>query len=324
VVKFVEKPDLPTAKHYIESHNYLWNSGMFMFLADKFLAEMSALEPFLVKSVSEAVQNATLEGEFVSLAKKSFCNAREVSIDYALMERSQNAAVVPMDCGWSDAGAWDALWRISDKDTNGNVVHGNTFLTDTKNSHIHSDSTAAIAALGLEDTIVVATNDVILVADKSHAQDVKKLIKEAEQRSDGKLTKYHTRVYRPWGHYETIEMGNSHQVKHIEVKPKARLSVQSHNHRAEHWVIVSGRAKVRVGDRELVMTNNEYVHIPVGAIHCIENIGNDVLKFIEVQHGDYLGEDDIVRYDDIYGRVPKAESNENVIPMRAMPERQIA
>ncbi len=311
VSAFVEKPDAETAETYVESGEYAWNSGMFLFSVKQVITELTELEPFIMKHAEEALKAAKTDEYFVELEKDAFTKAHEISIDYALMERTKNAAVVPVDCGWSDAGSWDSLWRILDKDEDGNVVQGNALLHDTTNTLVRTDGDMTVATLGLDNAVVVTTNDVVMVADQSRAQDVKALLKKAQAEKE-QLAMNHTRVYRPWGHYETIEMGNCHQVKHIEVSPGARLSVQKHNFRAEHWVIVSGMAKVRVGDEEKILTDNQYVHIPLGDIHCIENIGPAPLTFIEVQHGIYLGEDDIVRYDDLYGRVEKADNaNQN-------------
>lgn len=301
VEAFVEKPDLETAEHYINSGAYAWNSGMFLFPVTRLLEEIDHYEPDILRHVSHALEKSSRELDFIRLAKEPFLEANSISIDYAIMERTKHAAIVPVECLWSDAGAWDALWRIGEKDAEGNVSNGTVLARASHNNYFRADSGQAIAALGLEDMIVVATPDMVLVANQSHAQDVKKMMEEASIKNKNWVD-HHTRVYRPWGFYETIRLNDRHQVKHICVHSGARISVQMHHHRAEHWVVVGGTGKVTVDGVERILTENDYVHIPLASVHCIENIGRVPLEFIEVQYGGYLGEDDIVRFDDRYGR----------------------
>ncbi len=299
--QFVEKPDEATAKTYIASGDYLWNSGMFMFPVDAFLKEIAAHQPKILEACDAALAKASRDANFIHLDKEAFAETVNISVDYAVMEKTKNAAVVPVSCGWSDAGAWDALWRIGDKDNAGNVVYGKAYIKDTSNTYIQTHGGAPIATVGLEDMVVVSTKDVVMVAPKDRAQDVKKLMEQVGA-ENAQLVEHHQRVYRPWGWYETIELAARHQVKHICVKPGAKLSVQMHHHRAEHWTMVCGTAKVYCDEKEMILTENQYVFIPLGAVHSIENVGQIPLEFIEVQVGSYLGEDDIVRFSDKYGR----------------------
>lgn len=301
VSKFVEKPDAATATQYLASGDYSWNSGMFMFPVETLLSEMKKLQPKTLAACELALSSADKDPDFIRLDADAFANAPKDSIDYAIMEKTEKAAVVPVACGWSDAGAWDSLWRIGEKDAHGNVTQGVVYARDTKNSYLHAEDGPPIAALGLEDLIVVSTKDSILVAEKSHAQDVKGMMEQVRAKNS-ELVEHHPRVYRPWGFYETIQLHPTHQVKFISVKPGAKLSVQMHHHRAEHWVVVKGTGRVAVDGEEKMLSENQYVHIPLGSVHWIENIGKLELEFIEVQFGSYLGEDDIVRFSDIYGR----------------------
>lgn len=311
VEKFVEKPDRETAQSYLDSGKYAWNSGMFMFPTSLLIEELTHFEADIISRCKAALAEGGSDADFVRLEKENFVRAKSISIDYALMERTDKAATVPVSCFWSDAGAWDSLWRVGDKDENQNVVSGSVLAKSTKNSYLRADKGPTIAALGLDNMVVVSTRDMVLVADQSHAQEVKAMMEQAAETND-KWVEHQARVMRPWGYYETIMLGELHQVKHIQVKPGAKLSVQMHHHRAEHWVIVSGTAKVLCGDTEHTLTNNQYIHIPLGEVHCIENIGKIPLDFIEVQHGNYLGEDDIVRFEDRYGRAPAAKTTNEV------------
>lgn len=304
VAEFVEKPDAATAEKYVKSGEYLWNGGMFMFPVTLLLQEMAALQPDVLRHVDTALEEAERDQDFIRLDDIAFSDAPNISIDYAVMEKTKNAAVVALSCGWSDAGAWDALWRIGEKDAAGNVCRGETYAMKTKNSYIHADG-APIAVLGLDNIVVVSTADMILVADKNNAQDVKTLMSHVGESNKQKV-EHHARVYRPWGFYETIELQSRHQVKHIQVRPGAKLSVQMHHHRSEHWIITDGTAKVTLDGVETILSENQYVYIPLAAVHSIENIGQIPLNFVEVQHGSYLGEDDIVRFSDMYGRAPEA------------------
>jgi mannose-1-phosphate guanylyltransferase/mannose-6-phosphate isomerase len=302
--KFVEKPDADTASSYVKSGDYLWNSGMFVFPVGAFLKEISTHHENILTACGNAVDGALRDSYFIQLDKDAFAKAENISVDYAVMEKTASAAVVPVACGWSDAGAWDALWRIGEKDEAENVVTGTVFTRDTRSSYLQVQGGAPIATLGVEDLVVVSTKDVVMVAPKDRAQDVKKLMEQVGTENQ-QLVEHHQRVFRPWGCYETIELGGRHQVKHITVKPGAKLSVQMHHHRAEHWTIVSGTAKVFCDGKEHILTENQYIFIPLGGIHAIENIGKVPLEFIEVQVGSYLGEDDIVRFEDRYGRAPQ-------------------
>lgn len=302
---FVEKPDTATAQSYLSSGEYSWNSGMFMFSVSAFIEEIRTHQPEVFAQVSKALAAGDKSADFVRLDEKEFAASPNISVDYAVMEKTSKGAVVPLSCGWNDAGAWDALWRISDKDAEGNVTRGQNYTYDVKDSYIQQFDGPPIAALGVDDLVVVSTKDMILVAKKDRAQDVKKLMEKVGQ-DNQQLVEHHQRVFRPWGYYETIELDNRHQVKHIHVNPGAKLSVQMHHHRAEHWIVTNGTARVQCDGEEMILTENQYVYIPLASVHAIENIGRIGLDFIEVQHGAYLGEDDIVRFSDMYGRVAAA------------------
>ena len=300
VSAFVEKPDLATAKHYLASGEFDWNSGIFLFRADVLLTEMQRLRPDILAACQTAVEQAQQDLDFIRLAPQAFAACPANSIDYAIMENTQLAAVVPADFGWSDIGSWDALWQVSEKDDNGNLVRGDVMLEHTHNSLIRAES-RLVATLGVEDLIVVETPDAVLIAHKNHAQDVKRIVErlKAEQRNEHL---YHDRVYRPWGWFEGIDAGDRFQVKRIMVNPGAKLSLQMHYHRAEHWIVVSGTALVVHDDTETLLTENQSTYIPLGSKHRLVNPGRVPLHLIEVQSGSYLGEDDIVRFEDIYQR----------------------
>jgi len=298
---FVEKPDEKTAQGYIDNGNYSWNSGMFMFPVSTFLDEIESNQPTILQHCTAAINNAQEDTDFVRLDEEYFVKNPNISVDYAVMEQTKKAAVVPVSCGWNDAGAWDSLWRMGDKTEDGNVAIGDVYAHNSKNCYLQARPEQAIAVTGVEDIVVVATDDTVLVTHKDKAQDVKKLMEQVRE-VNPELVEHHNRVYRPWGFYESIMMGPRHQVKHIQVQPGAKLSVQMHHHRAEHWTIVNGTAKMYLGDEEHIMTENDYIFIPLGEVHSIENVGTIPLNFIEVQHGSYLGEDDIVRFEDMYGR----------------------
>ena len=298
---FIEKPNEETAEQYIKDEKYLWNSGMFMFSTKGFLGEIAEHHADMLAKCTMSLNEATKSIDFIHLEEDSFRAIEDISVDYAVMEKTSNAAVVPVSCGWSDAGAWDSLWRIGDKDENDNVAIGKSHLKDSTNCYLHNYGGSTIATLGVDNLTIISTKDVVMVADKSRSQDVKQLMSQVKE-EEAELVDHHTKVFRPWGFYETIMLGNVHQVKHIQVKPKAKLSVQMHYKREEHWIIVSGTAKVLCGKTEHVLKKNDYIHIPLEAVHSVENIGDEPLSFIEVQQGNYLGEDDIVRFEDIYGR----------------------
>lgn len=299
--RFVEKPNRATAEQYVASGEYFWNSGMFMFRASVYLAELEKFAPEMVSACRAAVAGGQADLDFIRLDKNAFAACPEDSIDYAVMEKTDKAVVVPLDAGWSDVGSWSALWEIGAKDINGNVTKGDVLTVNTNNSYVHAADGRLIAVVGLDDVVVVETSDAILVAHKDKVQDVKKVVEQlkAENRSEAI---HHRVVYRPWGCYDSIDNGSRYQVKRITVKPGAKLSVQMHHHRAEHWIVVSGTAMVQNGDKEILLTENQSTYIPVGVVHALENPGKIPLELIEVQSGSYLGEDDIVRFQDRYGR----------------------
>lgn len=300
VVEFVEKPNLEKAQTYLDSGDYLWNSGMFLFRAKAFLNELSVHRDDIFQAVNLAYQQRSEDLDFVRIDAELFSQCPEESIDFAVMEPTKKAKVVPYAGDWSDIGAWDALYDYAEKDADNNVLLGDVMAEGSTNCFIRSES-RLIAAVGVQDLVIVETADAVLVMDKNNAQDVKKVVKriQAEGREEHM---YHTTVHRPWGTYQTVDLGGRHQVKRIMVKPGEKLSVQMHHHRAEHWVVVSGTAKVQNGDREILLTENESTYIPVGVVHALENPGKIPLELVEVQSGSYLGEDDIVRFSDRYGR----------------------
>ncbi len=298
---FVEKPSLDVAKEYLESGNYLWNSGMFLFKASRYLEELKKHRPDIYESCQLSMDGISKDNDFLRVNEAAFDACPSDSIDYAVMEKTDDAGVVPMDAGWSDIGSWSSLLDISDKDGNGNATSGDVMLHESHNSYVRSDG-KLVAAVGVNDLVIVSTKDVLVVAHKDSVQDVKAVAQhlKAESRTEWE---HHREVYRPWGKYDSIDTGDKYQAKRITVKPGAKLSVQMHHHRAEHWVVVSGIAKVTNGDDEFLLSENESTYIPQGAIHALENPGDTNLEIIEVQSGSYLGEDDIVRFSDIYGRV---------------------
>lgn len=297
---FVEKPSLDTAKEYLEGGDYLWNSGMFMFRASRYLGELRKFRPDIYEVCERALAAAERDMDFIRIDPAIFSACPEDSIDYAVMEKTADAVVVPLDAGWSDIGSWSALWDISQKDSRGNVLKGDVLDVGSSNCLVYADY-RLVATLGVEDLVVVETKDAVLVAHKSKVQDVKKIVDQlkADQRSEHLS---HREVYRPWGMYDSIDNGHRYQVKRITVKPGAKLSVQMHHHRAEHWIVVSGTAKVTNGEKTYLVTENQSTFIPIGQVHALENPGKIPLELIEVQSGTYLGEDDIVRLEDKYGR----------------------
>lgn len=301
VARFVEKPDLATAKTYVSDGSWLWNSGMFLFPARLFLDELAAFEPAIADSGQRAVAAARADLDFLRLDEAAFKAAPSKSIDYAVMERTTRAAVVPADPGWSDVGAWSALWDIGARDAAGNVVAGDVVMLDTKDAYLRSVDGALLATIGLDNVVIVATRDVVLAMDKSRAQDVKQIVDELKRRGRSEVA-VHPLVHRPWGSYQTVDAGPRFQVKRIIVKPRAKISLQKHHKRAEHWVVVSGTARVTRDEDSIVLRENMSAYIPLGAVHRLENIGDEPLHLIEVQSGSYLGEDDIVRLEDSYGR----------------------
>lgn len=301
VTEFVEKPDLETAQKYLESGEYFWNSGMFIFKARRYLEELEKFQPEILDCCREAMANSTKDLEFHRIDEEKFAACPSDSIDYAVMEKTDDAYVVPLDVRWNDIGSWSALWDIATKDEDNNVIKGDVITDDTQNCYINTTG-KLVATVGLKDIIVVNTKDAVLVATKDKVQNVKKIV-EALKSQDRSEYFNHREVYRPWGKYDSIDAGNRYQVKRITVKPGAKLSRQMHHHRAEHWVVVSGSAKVTKGEETILLTENESVYIPLGTTHSLENPGKIPLELIEVQSGSYLGEDDIVRFEDVYGRI---------------------
>ncbi|WXG52270.1 MAG: mannose-1-phosphate guanylyltransferase/mannose-6-phosphate isomerase [Candidatus Sedimenticola sp. (ex Thyasira tokunagai)] len=300
VDEFVEKPPLETAKEYLKSGDYLWNSGMFLFKAATYLDELQRHAPEILQQCRISYDNRGRDLDFERLEKDAFSACPSESIDYAVMEKTDRAAVIPLDAGWSDVGAWTALSDVSDPDSNGNVMIGDVVAEGVSNSYLRSEH-RLLAGIGLDQLVVVETADAVLVADKSRIQDVK-LIVDRLKKAGREECSDHVRVYRPWGSYETIDECSRFKVKRILVKPGASLSLQMHHHRAEHWVVVNGTAKVTRGEDDLVLSEDESVYIPLGTKHRLENPGIIPLEIIEVQTGSYLGEDDIVSYSDVYGR----------------------
>ena len=301
VEEFIEKPDLITAKSYLDQGNYLWNSGMFMFQAITLVKELNAYSPDIVVSVNDAVNNAVQDLDFIRLDSQAFKSSPSDSIDYALMEKSDNVVVVPLDAQWSDIGSWSALYDIGIKDGSGNVIKGDVIAQDTTNTYINANH-HMVATIGVDNLIVVDTPDATFIAKQDRAQEVKSII-ETLQSNDRNECGEHRKVYRPWGWYDSIESGKNFQVKMLHVNPGAKLSLQMHHKRAEHWVVVTGTATVIKEKDKLTLREGESTYIPVGTTHGLENKTNEQLEIIEVQSGTYLGEDDIVRFEDIYGRI---------------------
>ncbi len=302
VTRFVEKPDRATAVQYLAEGGYTWNSGMFCFTAGRYLEELGQHRPDILAAATRAWQNREFDPEqgFCRPAGADFLACPSDSIDYAVMQPTTRAAVVPADIGWIDVGSWDSLWQIAAKDAQGNSIQGDVFASDTRNSYIRADS-RLVAVIGLDDVVVVESPDAVLVMHKGKSQDIKQAIEHFKANGRREHME-HLRVYRPWGWYEGIDHGERFQVKRIMVKPGEKLSLQMHHHRAEHWVVVSGTAKVTVEGNEILLAENQSTYIPLGHIHRLENPGKINLHLIEVQSGNYLGEDDIVRFEDIYGR----------------------
>lgn len=303
VVEFVEKPDRETAQRYVSSGEYFWNSGMFLFKASRYLEEIKRFCPEMLKQCELALDKARQDRDFTWLDVEAFADCPEDSIDYAVMENTSDAAVVPLDAGWSDIGSWQSLWETKAKDDHNNVCEGEIISIDTDNCLLQGDK-RLIATVGVSDLVVVDSDDALLVAHKDRTQDVKQIVKQLEAGDCGRHL-FHRKVFRPWGHYDSVDSGDRFQVKRITVKPGERLSLQMHHHRAEHWIVVRGTAKVTCGDKELILSENQSTFIPLGTRHRLENPGKVNLEIIEVQSGSYLGEDDIVRFDDAYGRLPE-------------------
>jgi len=300
IQSFVEKPDLETAKKYLDSGLYTWNSGMFMFKASAIIKELENHAPKILKPCRKAISAATRDLDFFRLNLKDFQNIPSDSIDYAVMEKTSKGVVIPLDAGWNDMGSFDALWQTGEKDGDQNVIKGNVLTQDVKETYINSE-TSLIAAVGLEKFVIVETKDAVFVSPRDRVQDVKKIVKQLKDQNRSEAIN-HSKVYRPWGSYETIDIEPRFQVKRITVKPGAKLSLQKHFHRAEHWTVVSGSAVITKGKDQMLLKEDQSTYIPLGTMHRLENPGKIPLELIEVQTGSYLGEDDIVRYDDVYGR----------------------
>lgn len=304
VAEFVEKPDLETAQNYVNSGKYFWNSGMFMFKASRYIEELEKYAPDILSVCRNAVDSETHDLDFIRIDAETFAQCPDDSIDYAVMEKTDSAAMVPLDAGWSDVGSWSSLWETADnRDDNGNVIVGDAILEGVSNSYINAEQ-RLISVIGLDDVVVVETKDAVMVANKNKVQDIKKVVNKLKVEHRPEF-EFHREVFRPWGSYDSIDNGARFQVKRITVKPGEKLSVQMHHHRAEHWIVVSGTANVTIGEKTQLVTENESVYIPIGHVHALENPGKIPLELIEVQSGAYLGEDDIVRFSDRYGRTEK-------------------
>ena len=308
VEAFVEKPDLPTAERYLAEGGYYWNGGMFVLRASVWLRALSHFRPDILEATEAAWAPRRADNGFLRPDKEAFARVPSESIDYAVMEKCPadpragfSLRMVPLDAGWSDLGAWEAVWQVSPKDENGNVAHGDAVIEGSRNTLVHATS-RLVSAVGLDNVVIVETPDAVLVADRNRSQDVKRIVGQLEQRARSECI-LHRQVHRPWGWYDSIDCGPRFQVKRIMVKPKASLSLQKHYHRAEHWIVVSGTAEVTCGDRKILLSENQSTYIPLGEVHRLANPGHIPLEIIEVQSGPYLGEDDIVRFEDSYGRL---------------------
>ncbi len=300
VDRFEEKPDSAKAKKFVSSGEYLWNSGMFMFRASRYLGELKRFAPDILSACRKTFKGAVRDLDFIRLAQEAFAGCRSDSIDYAVMEKTGSAVVIPLEAGWNDIGSWSALWEVLEKDKDGNAVSGDVIMQDVSNSFIYAGS-RLVAAVGVRDHIIIETADAVLVAEKDQAQKVKNIVAHLKTQKRGEAL-LHRRVNRPWGAYESIDCADRFQVKRITVNPGACLSLQKHHHRAEHWIVVRGTALITKGDEKMTVTENESTYIPLGTMHRLENPGKIPLELIEVQSGSYLGEDDIERFDDRYGR----------------------
>lgn len=302
---FVEKPDAERAAQYLASGDYLWNSGMFLFRADAYLEALARHAPDILRAARDSYAGATRDLDFIRIDADSFARSPSDSIDYAVMEKVDNAAVVPLDCGWSDIGAWSALWDVAERDGEGNASFGDVIALDAHDNYLQAAEHRMIAALGIDDLVVVDTADAVLVAHRDRVQDVKQLVDELKAQGRTEHL-HHRKVYRPWGSYDSLAVGPRFQVKRIVVTPGASLSLQRHFQRAEHWIVVEGTAEVTCGDRTFLLHENQSTFIPLGEVHRLRNPGKTPVELIEVQSGSYLGEDDIERLEDAYGRVKGA------------------
>jgi mannose-1-phosphate guanylyltransferase / mannose-6-phosphate isomerase len=305
VQEFVEKPDETRAQQFVESGDYYWNSGMFLFRASRYLEELQRHEPDIYDTCLLALERSALDGDTINIDAPTFACCPDNSIDYAVMEKTTRACVVPLSAGWNDVGSWSSIWDVHEKDGNGNVTKGDVVVHDSRNCLVHGNG-KLVSVIGLDDIVVVETKDAMMIAHRDHVQDVKKVVNtlDAQGRCE---TQNHCQVFRPWGSYDSVDMGGRFQVKHITVNPGATLSLQMHHHRAEHWIVVSGTAEVTCDDKVFLLTENQSTYIPMTSVHRLSNPGKIPLEIIEVQSGSYLGEDDIERLEDVYGR-SKAES----------------
>ncbi len=297
---FVEKPDLPTAQTYLDSGHHFWNSGMFLFRCSQLIDEIAQYAPEVLRACEQAVDSMRSDDDFLRLDGCAYAQSPNIAIDYALMERTRKAAMVKLEAGWSDIGSWSSVWQIAEHDSRDNAIYGDTLIEDCEGCLVHSE-TRLIAAVGLKDAVIVDTPDALLVMDRARAQDTRQLVGRLLEQDRSEATS-HKQVTRPWGSYDAIGNGPRFQVKRITVQPGARLSLQMHHHRAEHWIVVSGTARVIDGEKDYLLTENQSTFIGVGVIHSLENPGKIPLELIEVQSGSYLGEDDIIRLSDAYGR----------------------
>lgn len=302
VQAFVEKPDRETAKEYLAEGGYYWNSGMFLFKAGAYMDELEAFRPDIAEACRSAAKPER-DLDFIRIDAEAFARCPDDSVDYAVMEKTAKAAMVSLDAGWSDIGSWEALWEVGEQDADGNVLIGDIVNFQTAGSYVYSRE-RLVATLGLEDTVVIDTKDAVLVARKDQVQDIKKIVELLKKRGTNHH-EFHREVYRPWGKFDSIDNGGRYQVKRITVNPGAKLSVQMHHHRAEHWVVVSGTAEVTRDGETFLLAENESTYLPIGCVHALKNPGKTPLELIEIQTGSYLGEDDIVRFEDIYGRAAK-------------------
>jgi mannose-1-phosphate guanylyltransferase / mannose-6-phosphate isomerase len=299
VQSFKEKPSLEQAQALLASGKFVWNAGIFLFAAKSFLAELKGLEPLIHSAVEKAYQQAQRDQDFLRLTKEAFEGAPSISVDYAVMEKTKEAAVRPVECGWNDVGSWSSIWDVKAKNDDGNAVPSNSIAIDTKNTLVSSNR--LVAMIGIEDLVIIDTDDALLIAHRSQTQKTKDVVDTLKARGD-KSWQMHRKVARPWGSYDSIDASDRFQVKRITVKPGASLSLQMHHHRAEHWIVVQGTARITKGEEVFVLSENQSTYIPLGVTHRLENPGKIPLELIEVQSGSYLGEDDIVRFDDKYGR----------------------
>ncbi|SDI93444.1 mannose-1-phosphate guanylyltransferase (GDP) /mannose-6-phosphate isomerase, type 2 [Pseudomonas delhiensis] len=311
VERFIEKPDEARARQFVEQGGHFWNSGMFLFRASRFLEELKRHDADIYDTCLLALERSQHEGDLVNIDPATFECCPDNSIDYAVMEKTQRACVVPLAAGWNDVGSWSSIWEVHDKDANGNVTKGDVLVHDSRNCLVHGNG-KLVSVVGLDDIVVVETKDAMMIAHRDHVQDVKKVVNELDAAGRSE-TQNHCAVYRPWGSYDSVDMGGRFQVKHITVKPGAQLSLQMHHHRAEHWIVVSGTAQVTCDDKVFLLTENQSTYIPIASVHRLANPGKIPLEIIEVQSGSYLGEDDIERLEDVYGRTEESGIRAQVV-----------